>query len=132
MKKLFISLLFLISSCVSDNKKTDHHIQEKGQGELHFINTIVKLDSVKSGDTVTANFKFTNNSNESVKIEYVNPDCVCTSFSISNENLAPNDTAYIQLNFDTKGYYGYKKVPAVVKANTRSRFYMISLIVDII
>jgi hypothetical protein len=104
----------------------------KGNGELLFINSVIKRDSVKSGDTVTANFNFTNNSNEKVTIEYVNPDCVCTSYSISDKILEPNDTAYIKLDFATSGYYGKKKVPAVVKANTKSKFYMISLIVDII
>ena len=77
-----------------------------------FLNTIL-----------IARYYFTNTGNDTLNIKKVSPDCICTGYHLSKNNILPRDTAYIELVFNTEHKYGEEKVYAIVEANTNVKMY---------
>ncbi|WP_348743491.1 DUF1573 domain-containing protein [Tenacibaculum sp. 190524A05c] len=100
--------------------------------DLVFDTKLIKFDSVKKGKMVSAKYVFSNPSADTLKLDYVNPECICTSYEVSSHVIPPNDKGEITLNLDTTHKIGETKINAVVKANTKTKFYKIILKVNVI
>ncbi|MDD4033177.1 MAG: DUF1573 domain-containing protein [Bacteroidales bacterium] len=86
-----------------------------------------------SGDTVlSAQFILHNESLNPLIIEYVNPDCSCTNYSISKYRIESKDTATVHLNVDTRNKAGSQVLRSVIKANTREEMYMLTVRFNVI
>lgn len=107
-------------------------IKERSNTDIIFENKIVKIDSVKQGTLVKAEYNFKNIGENNLYVEYINPDCICTGYSLSDSIIAPNNWGTIQLNFGTKKDLGVKKLIAVMKTNTDCKFYKLILKVNIL
>ncbi len=94
---------------------------------INFENKIVDFGEVVKGEVLDAVYTFTNEGNSTLIIEYVNPDCTCTSHSVSNKEILPGEQGEVRLQLDTKDKYGKQKIFAVVKANTKTKFYRLLL-----
>ena len=113
--------------------KTNTSEKEKIKyADLVFDTKLIKFDSVKKGEIVSAKYIFTNPSADTLKIDYVNPECICTSYEVSSHVIPPNEKGEVVLNLDTKDKIGETKINAVVKANTKTKFYRIMLKVNVI
>ncbi|WP_421917794.1 DUF1573 domain-containing protein [Marinifilum sp.] len=97
-----------------------------------FENKIVKLDSIEQGTIVKGEYSFKNIGQNDLVIEYVNPDCICTGYRLSDSIICPDDWGVLELEFDTKKDLGNKKLVAIMKANTECKFYKLILKVNII
>jgi hypothetical protein len=86
-----------------------------------------------SGDTVlSAQFILHNESLNPLIIEYVNPDCSCTNYSISKYRIESKDTATVHLNVDTRNKAGSQVLRSVIKANIKEEMYMLTLRFNVI
>ncbi len=72
---LIFLLLFLFSNSKADEIK-----------ELEIGKRILKFENIKEGDIVEAIYELKNISNKVITIEYVNPDCICTKYTIDKKN----------------------------------------------
>lgn len=85
-----------------------------------------------SPDTVLiASYPFTNPSSDTLYIEYVNPDCSCTGFSLSDSVVPPGGSGEIVLRLNMKGHKGSTIVMAVIKANIPDKFRAIRLVAEL-
>ncbi|MFV0507592.1 MAG: DUF1573 domain-containing protein [Bacteroidales bacterium] len=84
-----------------------------------------------SDTTLVAKYYFKNIGNENLIIKDVNPDCTCTNHSLSNSIVSPGDSAFIELEFNTKGKFGMQKIFTTIKANTEAKMHALILKVDI-
>ena len=74
--------------------------------EVRIKNKVVKLNAVRTGEKVTARYVLYNTGNNPLFIEYVNPDCSCTGYEVSDSITFPGDSLQIMLKFDTTGKAG--------------------------
>lgn len=100
--------------------------------DLKFAENVVDLGNIKTVDTLlVAHYTFKNTGNSPLLIEYINPDCSCTDYEYSKDTIPVNGDGFINLKFDTKNKVGPQKVYAVVKANTKDKFYRLLLKVNL-
>ncbi len=92
MKNIIITFLITVISFayqkvtklnVSSNEKkeTINNTTEGivGKGKIKFDSRITDIETVIEGESVEAIFNFENVGEAPLKIEYVNPDCICTN-----------------------------------------------------
>lgn len=105
-------------------------LEQNNESELtniKFDRKILNLDSLPVDSVMRGNYKFFNVGNHDLIIEYVNPDCTCTDYSVSSKILVPGDSGTITLEVDSKKIVGYKRIYAIVKANTPEGFHKLLL-----
>ncbi|MDE5417934.1 DUF1573 domain-containing protein [Labilibaculum sp. DW002] len=94
---------------------------------LIFINKYIDFGKVRQDTLLIGKYRFYNSGSDTLFIKYVNPDCSCTGYSLSNDTIQPLDTAFIELKFDTKEKLGFNKIYTTVRANTQTEFYKLTL-----
>jgi hypothetical protein len=99
---------------------------------LTILNKTVDFGDVKPDTILTAKFFFVNSGKREVEIEYVNPDCSCTSYSLSKKVIYPADTAYVELSLNTANKYGKTKIYSTMKANTFVGMYKLTIIANVL
>ncbi|MDR2811134.1 MAG: DUF1573 domain-containing protein [Tannerellaceae bacterium] len=60
-------------------------------------------------------------------MNYVNPECTCTSDYVSDYTINPHDSIYIDLKFDTKNKFGEQKIYTIINADTKAQMYKLML-----
>lgn len=55
-----------------------------------------------------------NTTSEKIIINYVNPECTCTSYHVSKYEILPNDKASVVLTINTTGKFGKERIYAIV------------------
>lgn len=100
--------------------------------DLKFNESVVDLGTIKTVDTLlVAHYTFKNIGKFPLLIEYINPDCSCTDYEHTKDTIPVNGDGFVNLKFDTKNKVGPQKVYAVVKANTKDKFYRLLLKVNL-
>jgi hypothetical protein len=100
--------------------------------QLTILNKTVDFGDVKPDTILTAKFFFVNSGKKEVQIEYVNPDCSCTSYFLSKKVIYPSDTAYVELSLNTENKYGKTKIYSTMKANTFVEMYKFTIIANVL
>lgn len=91
------------------------------------IETLIDLGKVPSDTTVSASYHFINTGKDTLKVGFVNPDCMCTSYDLSNKVTLVGDTLAVTLRVNTKNKIGEQKLKTVVKLNTKEKLYALTL-----
>lgn len=103
----------------------------KNKEELTIRKKTVDFGTV-SGDTILqARYFLINNTDSVIVINYVNPECSCTGYKISNYRIKARDSVYVDLELNTKGKYGEQKIYTIIQAETEAKMYKLTLKVDI-
>jgi len=100
--------------------------QEK-LSDMKFICKYINFGKVSRDTLLVGRYAFFNSGKDSLRIKYVNPDCSCASYKLSQKTLSPGDTAYIELVFKTKDKLGVNKIYTTVCANTNTKMYKLTL-----
>lgn len=136
---LVLLCLWIITSCQvksdnanqNDNGKSELIInQEANQTNLttlKFINQTFDFGNVDKDTIIISKYYFVNTGSKTLVIEFVNPDCSCTDYSVHYKYTAPGDKGYIELKLDTSDKHGQQTIVAVAKFNTESAFYKLTL-----
>ena len=85
---------------------------------LSLDHSVIDFGTVTDDTLLVADFVVTNVGDDTAYIEGVNPECTCTSYSVSRYKVPGNDTALIRMTLDTHGKYGDTKVYATLKDNS--------------
>jgi len=99
----FLSLLFLLIACAFSLPTDPPVIQWETTTEHDFGDLL-------QGESVTADFKFKNISDQPIVIESVRPDCGCTAPNWENIPTEPDSIGQLSITFDAtkKGYFNKK------------------------
>ena len=101
--------------------------------DLTFEKKIIDLGKLKKADSIIeVKYSYKNTSANPLIIEYVKPDCSCTSVKISNDTLKSEEEGKIFLNYNISEKIGDIKLDAIVKANTETRFYKLTLKLEVL
>lgn len=96
--RYILSILFLslvLSGSFAQNK-----------AEVTFDTLQHDFGTVKAGDQAETVFTFTNTGSVPIKIKEVRTTCSCTASDYTREAVAPGDTGFVRVNFDTAGRHG--------------------------
>jgi len=108
MKKLLI----LLTLCVS---------AMNAQPRLDLIGGSNRdFGEVFGGQTASRTVLVANTGSETLKILKIEPECGCTTASISSTSIAPNDTATMAITFNSKSYFGKVEKKIAVSTNDLS------------
>lgn len=105
--------------------------KERPLTELKIKEKVIKLKSVKAGEIATANYILYNIGKNPLVIDYVNPDCNCTSCEISDSITAPGDSMQITLKFNSEGKAGTNFLNTVMKVNTPTELYKLGFVIHV-
>ncbi len=115
---LFLGVLVL--SCTSSH----HDSNQSGvKGNLNFEELSYNFGKLKHGDVVGHRFKFYNNGKVPVTIHAVDKGCGCTDVIYPQKPILSKDTAFVEVVFDTNGWYGRQVKRVVLLANDSARVH---------
>ncbi len=143
---LMSMLIFMVVGCGNKKisaRKIDHHVDyvlsddehvssNLPLGRLGFEANVINFGDVLGDTVLNAIFVAKNISDNDVVIEYVNPDCTCTSYRLSKNTVHPGDTVSVTLVFDTKGKSHKQTVHATMKANTEPMMHKLLIRANIV
>ncbi len=112
-------LIFGVFNTIDGQKKADEN--------LLIRNKVFDFGTVKSDTLLKARYYLINRGKTGIKINYVNPECSCTGYSVSNYHIKPNDSVYVDLTFDTKHKHGEQKIYTIISAETKTKMYKLTL-----
>lgn len=99
--------------------KPDYQVKAEGMSRttIEFAAENYDFGQVMQGEKVPHKFKFTNTGAEPLLITNVKPSCGCTASSYSDELVAPGETGYIDVEFNSAGRTGMQNKQVVVTGN---------------
>jgi hypothetical protein len=87
--------------------------------EITFENTIHDFGKVIQGEIVTYAYKFTNTGKKDLLIANVSASCGCTATKYPKQPIAPGESDYIKVTFNSSGRKGFQNKSVNVSANTQ-------------
>lgn len=99
----------------------------KSEDELVIRKRTIDFGVVSADTLLQARYYLINNTDSIIVINYVNPECSCTGYKISNYHIEPRDSVYVDLELNTKGTYGEQKIYTILRAETETKMYKLIL-----
>ena len=87
---------------------------------------------IKAGEKVEHSFSFKNTGNNPLKISNVKPSCGCTTPDWTKEEVAPGQSGFIKVEFDSKGKTGVQNKTVTVTLNTEEKTQVLSFTGEIV
>jgi hypothetical protein len=112
----FLLILVFTTSCGNKQK-----ISSKGKGKLKFTKLSHNFGELEHGDVVGYRFKVINEGQYPVVIQKVKKGCGCTEAFFPEKPIDSNDSAYVEVVFDTNGWHGRQVKQVVVHANDSTK-----------
>jgi hypothetical protein len=121
MKNLF--LLFLLTICVvkSYAQTTNVPVESKFQAEVKFEEQQHDFGTVREGEVVSWEFKFTNTGDTLLIISRVVTPCGCTVAEWPKDPIKPGESGKIKVSFDSKGRPGRFNKTITVLSNSKNK-----------
>ncbi len=119
MKKTFfliLWLLFILVGCRAAIQPQNSVFREEKAKEGAIDPYVWDFGKAKEGKVLKHNFIFKNEAKGNLKIEKLGSSCGCMVPQAKKKILAPQESAIIEVNFNTKGYSG--EVSQFVYVNT--------------
>jgi len=135
----FLAMLFILSACqhgqedvkseVPDNAIKPESINNpataSSTGSAEDMLPVFKFEtetydfgSIKDGESVTYDFKFTNSGKSDLLISSASASCGCTVPDYPKEAIAPGKKGAIKVTFNSKGKTGMQHKTVTIIANT--------------
>jgi hypothetical protein len=123
MKTLFLSLLAavtLFSACQSNNNSTAANADGSGANgaKMKFEKETHDFGRIRTGDTVSYDFKFTNTGTLPLIITDGYASCGCTKPTWPKTPVKPGEAGVIHVTFNSKAKMGLQDKLITITANT--------------
>ena len=134
---IVLSILFLLPKSASNTIIKKNAVLLNGDkvenkkkiplSSMKIENSVVNFGIIERDTVLSADFKLINTGKNDIVIEYINPDCKCTNYSITKMVIPPKDTSIVTLQFDTHGKNYDQTIYTTLKANTEEQMYKLLL-----
>ncbi|MFH2095392.1 MAG: DUF1573 domain-containing protein [Bacteroidota bacterium] len=84
---------------------------------IQFENTTFNFGTIKQGDAVTHEYKFTNTGKRNLEIRKIKASCGCTATSPADKIIGPGKTSTIKATFNSRGKSGKQNKTITVITN---------------
>lgn len=95
--------------------------------EISIRNKFRNLGDVQAGTILKEKYYLKNNTDSTIHIIRVNPECSCTSFKVSSYKILPKDSVYVELTLDTIHKRGIQTVYTIIKTSSKISMYRLAL-----
>lgn len=110
MKIVLIAILILITAPV--------HLQ---RAVFYAPIKTVRFPKTIEGEKLNYRFTIKNNGDAPLTIYGFEAECTCTDVHLPNLPIQPNETAFIEVSFDTRGKYFYQDRVIYFATNTKRK-----------
>lgn len=139
LNKLFALLPLCAAACFSHNSSSisiesednSQLVHKQNNAFIRFVQNTIDLGYVPSDTTLTATFQFQNIGTDTLFIEFINPDCSCTDYTLSDSIVAPNGNGSIQLTISTKNKCGEQAIFTTISSSTKDRFNLLKIFFNV-
>ena len=102
--------------------------------EINAVINVLKDNSLSliDGEKVTFSFRFTNSGDKPLIISNAKGSCGCTVPNYPKEPIAPGNSSYIDVTFDSKGRTGKQSKAVTITANTNPNTKVIRINSEVI
>lgn len=126
---LLITISLLICSCNTTTNKVN---TEKDCGVAQITTTKIDLGQLQYGEIVGVKYKLQNIGNAPLTIAEIKTTCGCTKAIYPKQPINKDETATIELIFDTSGLNGYQyKTATVVTQSCKTQEIKIAFTAEI-
>lgn len=113
------AVIFLsCNSGSNENKDNSVEVDSTKVANLEYIEDFFDFGTITSGEVVSHSFKFKNSGDGVLIIKDVIPSCGCTSSKLSSKMLKPGEEGYIEIVFNSKGWYGSQYKSVTLRTNS--------------
>ncbi len=124
LRIFFISIiiaLFGFVSCNTIGSNSNDLVAESDTSlvaNLEYLEDFFDFGTIYQGEIVSHAFKFKNSGNGVLIIKDVIPSCGCTTMKLSSKILKPNEEGYVEVVFNSKGWYGSQYKSVTLRTNS--------------
>ncbi|MBP8790224.1 MAG: DUF1573 domain-containing protein [Breznakibacter sp.] len=120
MRKLFLFFgigmaLFSFGSCGEQKRKPES--ENKGSAKMVFETKFNTFGDVKQDEVVGISYRFNNKGNAPLIINEVQKGCGCTEVVYPKNAIASNDSAVVEVIFDSAGFSGKQFKTVLIYCN---------------
>jgi hypothetical protein len=130
IKSLLLSAILICSiSAFAQEKKTLDNIgnPNPNQPSFKFAEEEYSFGTIKQGESVTHEFKFTNNGNEPLIISKAEGSCGCTVPTYPQQPILKGQTAVIKVTFNSTGKSGIQDKTVTLTSNAIQNPYILHI-----
>lgn len=121
MKSILLIAAFILTASAfsySQEKKTLDNIgNSSNSATFKFESEEFNFGTIKQGESVTGEFKFTNTGNEPLIISKAEGSCGCTVPIYPKEPILKGQTAVIKVTFNSTGKFGIQDKTVTITSN---------------
>ncbi|WP_318957057.1 DUF1573 domain-containing protein [Lishizhenia sp.] len=111
--RLYFAIIFIaLNSALGFGQEAEFHFLEK---------TTVKLGDFKEGEIAKHKFYFVNSGDAPLFIYAADVSCSCTKTKFTTEPIAPGDTSFFEVSFDTNGKFYWQDRVIVISSNAKKK-----------
>lgn len=107
-----------VSSIVNIPVGPDEIIDTTVAAHLSFETSLVDWDTIRTGESFTYAFEYTNTGKRPAIISDVKTSCGCTATTYTADPIPPGGKGEIEVTFSSTGRHGYQKKSINVIGNT--------------
>ncbi len=131
MKKyvLFLLVIICFSSCdvrrkdkIADGISTPGEIKIKDSTTVQILDSVYNFGKAVEGEKITYNFRFKNTGTKPLVITYTRASCGCTVPEKPEKPIAPGETSFIKVVFNSLGKVGVNEKTITVSSNASPSF----------
>lgn len=108
---------FIVVANVINNYVEMTEDQLANAPKIEFDKKVHDFGTLKQGQVVTTEFKFTNKGKDQLVIYDTKTNCGCTASTLNQMRFEPGESSIIKVTLDTKGKSGYIQQSVTVKTN---------------
>lgn len=133
MKRIIYTIVVTGMFLFACNNTSDKEKNEQTKAGKHALTSMeftepeFDFGTITRGEVVTHRFVFKNTGNADLYISKVLADCGCTAADYVKEAVKPDEEGYIELIFNSDGYYGLQIKKANVYANTQPAVHELTI-----
>lgn len=148
-KIFFFSIVIIFVQCTSKNKdgnlldaselvsnskslNPDGTVDISKLPYIKFDKNMHDFGSVKEGEKVQYDFRYTNTGKSALFIQEVNTSCGCTATEFTKDLIQPGESNYIKITYDSDGRPGSFQKTISVITNTQPNETKLLIIGDVI
>jgi hypothetical protein len=135
---VFLSILLILGGCALKSGKESQRSESESLagdqkfGKPVFENSEHDFGRIQPGEEVGARFSFENQGEGPLIIERVSTGCGCTVAEYSKEPVAPGESGFVEIIFDSRGKHGAQFQQANVHFQGLKKSSRLSIVAQVV
>jgi hypothetical protein len=123
MSKYFLPIMCLLAFCCNSKEQTAK------TSILQLDKDSLFVGDIRKGDSINVSVTIRNTGEDTLRITDIGVDCGCTNASLSNKNISPSDSAFLNVTYNNSKSHdsGYFRKAIVIRNNSPEMFKILRI-----